>query len=149
MSHVNKRRFNMKFNLWLVIFLALMPVFILFTGLSAAGGFLSPADWPVIGTVLATAIVVGCLANRRGDEISEETSREATVVKDAVIPVGESDPVSTMLAGARSIPSRVFEPRGGVVPAFRPSFDERERNVTSRATAVRMSSDTSVAETTK
>ena len=139
----------MKFNLWLVIFMALMPVFILFTGLSAAGGFLSPADWPVIGTVLAAAIVVGYLAKRRGDEISEETSSEATVVNDAGIPVGESDPVSTMLAGARSGPSQVFESRGGVLPAFRPTFDERERNVTSRTREVRTTLDTSVTETAR
>ena len=86
----------MGFNLWLVIFLALMPVFILFTGLSAANGFQSSADWQVIGIVLAAAIVTGYLAKRRGDEISKETSIEAGLMKDVGIPVGGSDPGKTL-----------------------------------------------------
>lgn len=65
----------MKFNLWLVMFLALMPVLILFTGLSAAAAFQSSAAWKVIGMVIAAAIAAGYLATRRGSEISEETSR--------------------------------------------------------------------------
>jgi len=64
----------MRFNLWLVIFLGLMPACSLFTGLSVASGFQSAADLLVIGTLLATALVTGYLAKRRADEISKETS---------------------------------------------------------------------------
>ena len=63
----------MGFNLWFVIFLGLMPACSLFTGLSVASGFESPADWSIIGTLLATALVTGYLAKRRADEISKET----------------------------------------------------------------------------
>ena len=42
----------MKFNLWFVLLLALMPVFILLTGLTAAGGFESAAAWEIIGIVV-------------------------------------------------------------------------------------------------
>ena len=64
----------MRFNLWLVIFLGLMPAFSLFTGLSAASGFQSATDSSVIGAVLATALVTGYLAKRRADKILKETS---------------------------------------------------------------------------
>ena len=65
----------MKFNLWLVIFLALMPVLILFTGLSAAAAFQSSIEWKAIGMVIAAAIATGYLATRRGSDVWEETSR--------------------------------------------------------------------------
>lgn len=71
------RAVGMRFNFWFVIFLALMPVFILFTGLSAAGGFTSSVAWPVIGVVIAAAITVGYLAGRGGDELLEDTPSEA------------------------------------------------------------------------
>jgi hypothetical protein len=64
----------MGFNLWLVIFLGLMPACSLFTGLSVASGFHSATDLSVIGTLLAAAFVTGYLAKRRADEISKETS---------------------------------------------------------------------------
>ena len=63
----------MRFNLWLVIFLGLMPALSMFTGLSVASGFQSATDWSVIGTLLATALVTAYLAKRREDEISKET----------------------------------------------------------------------------
>ena len=134
----------MGFNLWLVIFLALMPVFILFTGLSAAGGFQSSADWQVIGTLLAMAIVTGYLAKRRADEISEETSREATLMKDIGMPVGESDPGNKFVYSLRTYLLHEFDPshlghlnrEEGVARAFRLSFDGQERNVSSGAITV-------------
>ena len=129
----------MGFNLWLVIFLALMPVFILFTGLSAAGGFQSPVDWQVIGIVLAAAIVTGYLAKRRGDEISNETSMEAGLMKDVGIPVGESDPGKTLPTYLlhELHPSHLGHlNRDVLAPAFRLTFDAQDRNVSSGAITV-------------
>ena len=130
----------MGFNLWLVIFLALMPVFILFTGLSAASGFQSTADWQVIGIVLAAAIVTGYLAKRRGDEISNETSIEAGLMKDVGIPVGESDPGTTLPTYLlhELHPSHLGHLNRDelVAPAFRLRFDGQERNVSSGAITV-------------
>ena len=138
----------MGFNLWLVIFLALMPVFILFTGLSAAGGFQSSADWQVICTVLAAAIITGYLAKRRGDEISNETSIEARLMKDAEIPVDESDPGTKFVS---SLPpwfvheldpsDLAYSNREEVVaPTFHLGFDDQKHNVSGRAIAVRPTS---------
>ena len=132
----------MGFNLWLVIFLALMPVFILFTGLSAAGGFQSPVDWQVIGIVLAAAIVTGYLAKRRGDEISNETSIEAGLMKDVGVPVGESDPGKKSLHSLPTYLLHELDPahlgysnrEEVVAPAIRLSFDEQERNVSGAIT---------------
>jgi hypothetical protein len=73
----------MGFNLWLVIFLGLMPACSLFTGLSVASGFQSAADLSVIGTLLAAVFVTGYLAKRRADEISKETSADARVLTAA------------------------------------------------------------------
>ena len=82
---------SVQFNLWLVMFLALMPVFLLFTGLSAAAAFQSSAEWKVIGMVVAAAIAAGCLATRSGGELAEETPTETTVPKDAYFAVREND----------------------------------------------------------
>ncbi len=82
---------SVQFNLWLVMFLALMPVFLLFTGLSAAAAFQSSAEWKVIGMVVAAAIAAGYLAARRGGELTEETPTETTVPKDAYFAVREND----------------------------------------------------------
>jgi len=54
----------MKFNLWFVIFLALVPVFILFAGLGAAGGLQTSGDWQVIGMAVAALVTAGYLAGR-------------------------------------------------------------------------------------
>ncbi len=82
---------SVKFNLWLVMFLALMPVFFLFAGLSAAAAFQSSVEWQVIGMVVGAAVAVGYLATRHGSEITEETPTEATAPKDAYLAVRESD----------------------------------------------------------
>ena len=70
----------MKFNLWFVILLALMPVFILFTGLTAAGGFESATAWEIVGIVVAAGLGVGYLAklHSEGDETGspEEQAEE-------------------------------------------------------------------------
>ena len=79
---------SVKFNLWLVMFLALMPVFLLFTGMSAAAAFQSSVEWKVIGMVVAAAIAAGYLATR---EMSEKAPTEATVPNDAYLAVRESD----------------------------------------------------------
>ena len=138
----------MKFNFWLVIFLGLMPAFILFTGLSAAGGFQSAAELQVIGTVLAAALVAGYLAKRRGDEISEETAAEVTAMKDPSIPVGESDhsnePSDSLPPGFLHDlnPSHLgyLNREETLVPALRRTFDNQERNVSVRAPAVQTTS---------
>jgi hypothetical protein len=39
----------MRFNVWLVVLLALMPVFVLFVGLSASSAFHGQAEWDVLG----------------------------------------------------------------------------------------------------
>lgn len=73
----------MKFNLWLVILLALGPIFILFAGLSAAGGFESSAGREVIGIAVAACLAAGYLA-RRGDDKDMEPSSKETTPRDAV-----------------------------------------------------------------
>lgn len=138
----------MQFNLWLVIFLALMPVLLLFTGLSAAAAFQSSVEWKVIGMVIGAAIAAGYLATRRGSEISEDTSTEATAPNDAFIPVRESDIGDE--ASYSSPPCFMHEldpsylgyssPEEVLVPAFRRSFDEQEHNAIGRAMTVRSSS---------
>ena len=137
-----------KFNLWLVIFLALMPVFLLFTGMSAAAAFQSSAEWQVIGIVLAAAIAVGYLATRRQSEIAEEMPTEATVPKDAYLAVRESDVGKE--ASYSSPPCFMHEldpsylgylkPEERLAPAFHRSFEEQTRNAIGRAVTVGTSS---------
>jgi hypothetical protein len=73
----------MKFNFWLVVLLALAPIFILFAGLTAAGGYGSPAAWEITGIVAAAAFVVAYFARQGAD-------RFGTGVSDA--PIDSSDP---------------------------------------------------------
>jgi len=66
----------MKFNLWLIVLLALAPVFILFAGLGAAGGFASAASWEVLAIAAAAAFGVAFLAKRTTDRNDEAASDE-------------------------------------------------------------------------
>jgi hypothetical protein len=63
----------MRFNVWLVMVMALMPATVLFFGLSAADGFHSGVEF-VVTIALPTAVVfVGWMAARahaRGEEPS-------------------------------------------------------------------------------
>ena len=49
----------MKFNIWFIITLALLPFLALFVGMSVADGFASSASWEVIAAIgLGIAVVV-------------------------------------------------------------------------------------------
>lgn len=54
----------MKFTVWLVVELALLPPFVLFAGLSAAGALDSPVEFDVLGVFLAAAVFAGAMALR-------------------------------------------------------------------------------------
>lgn len=54
----------MKFNLWVVVALALMPAFVMFVGMSAAGAFRSPVDWDVMALFGAAAVFAAWRAGR-------------------------------------------------------------------------------------
>jgi membrane protein implicated in regulation of membrane protease activity len=54
----------MKFSIWLVVLLALMPAFVLFAGLSAAGGFRMPVEWVLLTLFGFAAIFLGWEARR-------------------------------------------------------------------------------------
>ena len=54
----------MKFSIWLVVLLALMPPFVLFAGMGAAGGFRLPVEWIVLALFGCAAIFVGWEAVR-------------------------------------------------------------------------------------
>ena len=54
----------MRFSIWLVVLLALMPPFVLFAGMSAAGGFRVPVEWLVPALFGSAAVVVGWEAIR-------------------------------------------------------------------------------------
>jgi nitronate monooxygenase len=91
----------MKFNLWLVILLALGPIFILFAGLSAAGGFASSVGWEVMGILIAASLAAGYLATRGSDKDIRARSTEAT--SDDAIPtsdVSEPAPEREMASAA-------------------------------------------------
>jgi hypothetical protein len=54
----------MKFTIWLVVELALMPPFVLFAGMSAAGALRSPVELDVMGVLVAAAVFAGAMALR-------------------------------------------------------------------------------------
>jgi hypothetical protein len=54
----------MKFNVWLVVMLAMMPVMALFAGMSVSAGFDSGADWGVMAAIVAGIVVAGYRAGR-------------------------------------------------------------------------------------
>jgi hypothetical protein len=81
----------MKFNFWFVIFLALMPVFVLFVGLSAAGGFASSADLKISGVLVAAALAAGYLAKRGFAENVDCAPAEATPTEDASTPAHDRE----------------------------------------------------------
>jgi len=54
----------MKFSVWLVVMLALMPVMALFTGMIVSAGFNSRADWAVMAAIIAAVAVAGYRAGR-------------------------------------------------------------------------------------
>ncbi|MGE5339797.1 MAG: hypothetical protein ACM3PU_18380 [Gemmatimonadota bacterium] len=67
----------MKFTIWLVVEMALMPPFVLFAGLSAAGALRSPVELDVTGIFLAAAVFAGAMALRalrRPDRDGERAS---------------------------------------------------------------------------
>lgn len=97
----------MKFNLWFVVLLALMPIFLLFAGLSAAGGFLSSAEWQVIGLAAAAGLVASHLARRRADEDSETESEPADPDVDSS--KGDVAETDTASAGYASPPCFLHE----------------------------------------
>jgi len=87
----------MRFNLWFIFLLALGPVFILFAGLSAAGGFESSAGWGGMGILVAASLVAGYFAKRSGDK-DIEASNEATS-SDAMPASDASEPALERYAG--------------------------------------------------
>ncbi len=102
----------MKFNLWLVILFAIGPLFILFAGLSAAGGFASSVGWEVMGLLIAASLAAGYLATRRGGketeaESIEETSSDAIPANDPYKPAPERD--IGRAAGYSSLPCLLHE----------------------------------------
>lgn len=54
----------MKFNVWIVVALVLMPAATLFVGMSAAGAFRAPAEWDVMALFGGAAVVATWLAGR-------------------------------------------------------------------------------------
>ena len=54
----------MGFSIWLIVLLALMPPFVLFAGMGAAGGFRVPVEWIVPGLLVGAAIFAGWEASR-------------------------------------------------------------------------------------
>jgi hypothetical protein len=71
----------MRFNFWLIVLLAFAPIFILFAGLTAAGGFGSSAGWAVTGIVAAAAIVVAYFAKQSADDSGADASDGAAAVE--------------------------------------------------------------------
>jgi len=54
----------MRFSIWMLVLLALMPAFILFAGLSVAGGLRMPTQWIVMAAFGCATIFVGREAAR-------------------------------------------------------------------------------------
>lgn len=67
----------MRFNIWLVVMVAVMPVFILFAGLSAAGGFASAVDWAILAALAGAGFTFAALARRNEDEHPETPPDDA------------------------------------------------------------------------
>ena len=55
----------LRFNLALVMMMAVMPLFILFAGLAAAGGLQAGVAWTVMGLFAAGGVAAAVLAMRR------------------------------------------------------------------------------------
>jgi len=49
----------MKFSIWLSVLLALMPAFVLFAGMSVAGGLRLPVEWIVMSLFGGAMVFVG------------------------------------------------------------------------------------------
>lgn len=86
----------MKFNFWLVVLLAFAPIFILFAGLTAAGGFGSSVGLEITGIVAAAALVVAYLAKRTDDENSAAASDDAMPSERLASPEPRYDDASTV-----------------------------------------------------
>jgi hypothetical protein len=54
----------MRFSIWLVVLLALMPAFVLFAGLSVAGGLRMPVEWIIMALFGGAVTFVGWEARR-------------------------------------------------------------------------------------
>jgi hypothetical protein len=52
----------MRFSIWTVVCVAMMPLLALFVGLSAANPFDPAVDWVIIGAVIVAAAVTKYLA---------------------------------------------------------------------------------------
>lgn len=59
----------MKFNVWLVVVLALMPVFVLFVGMSAASAFHGQVEWDVLGWIALGVFAAARIAIRKYREM--------------------------------------------------------------------------------
>lgn len=54
----------MTFNIWLVLLLAAMPIFVLFAGMAVAGAFIGQGDGPVLFALVSLALGLAALARR-------------------------------------------------------------------------------------
>jgi lipopolysaccharide export LptBFGC system permease protein LptF len=52
----------MRFSVWTVVCVAMMPLLALFVGLSAANPFDPAVDWAIVGLVIVAAAVANYLA---------------------------------------------------------------------------------------
>jgi hypothetical protein len=59
---------TVRFNIWLVVVFALLPIFVLFVGMGVAGGFRSPDEWEVTALIAAAIGVAVALAWRGAEE---------------------------------------------------------------------------------
>jgi nitronate monooxygenase len=97
----------MRFNIWLVVLLAFAPIFILFAGLTAAGGLDSSIGLEITGIVAAAALVVAYLAKRTDDENSAAASGDAATGERRATPERRLDDASTV--GYSSPPCQLHE----------------------------------------
>jgi hypothetical protein len=109
----------MKFNFPLIVLLALAPVFILFAGLSAAGGFGFSAGWEITGLLAAAAFVVASFAGRSANDDVEKRPGDAAA---ATAGAEAAEDGAAAAAGGESSPARQ---RHEVDPA-QPGYASRE-----------------------
>jgi len=55
-----------RFNVWIVVLLATLPVLVMFVGMSAASAFHGRVEWEVLAWIVAGVAAVGRLATRAG-----------------------------------------------------------------------------------
>jgi hypothetical protein len=113
----------MRFNFWLVVLLALGPIFILIAGLTAVAGYASPVGWEVMGIVAAAALVVAHLARQSADEDGAEAADEAAPLEASHTRERRDE------AAASGLTSPARQP-DGVEPASCPGYASREEVLT-------------------